>query len=307
MQRTIVILTSEEPSKPGGAEHVVRELAKGLESRGYGVVVLHRANAAPHWLQQPKSYLARELGNLLISWYVGRALRRLHNREIAAVISNGPVGWYIPKLTGNVPKKVHIYHGTYRAQAEAIRPFINQPGYLKLKWWDSMVLEKACGAGKVVICNSDQTREEVRRFFGYRGTTTWCPLDTSHFRPLDKNACRSALKLPCAGIVGLFAGSAHPMKGLPIIQTLIRALPDVQWILAIRGNIPEDITHQSRVKIFADAPYDLLPTLYGAADFAVFPSRYEPFGLVVAESLACGTPTIASPGGAMCFLEGPTL
>jgi glycosyltransferase involved in cell wall biosynthesis len=52
----------------------------------------------------------------------------------------------------------------------------------------------------------------------------------------------------------------------------------------------------------------LLPTLYSAADFAVFPSRYEPFGYVVAEALACGTPVIAAPGGASrLFLQEPPL
>jgi glycosyltransferase involved in cell wall biosynthesis len=35
--------------------------------------------------------------------------------------------------------------------------------------------------------------------------------------------------------------------------------------------------------------------LYAAVDFTILPSFYEPFGLVVPESLACGTPVIVSP------------
>jgi D-inositol-3-phosphate glycosyltransferase len=42
-----------------------------------------------------------------------------------------------------------------------------------------------------------------------------------------------------------------------------------------------------------------LPPYYSAADCLVVPSYYESFGLVGLESLACGTPVVASPVGAM--------
>src|SRR5207249_6901007 len=130
------------------------------------------------------------------------------------------------------------------------------------KWWDSMVFERASGAGKQVLCNSDQTREEVLRYFGHRGVTTWLPLDISHFRPLDQTTCRGTLELPERGPVGVFTGSTHPMKGLPVIRTLIRSLPNVRWLLALRGSVPSDLAGEQDVRIFRDAPYQMLPTLY---------------------------------------------
>ena len=75
---------------------------------------------------------------------------------------------------------------------------------------------------------------------------------------------------------------------------LISALPDTRWILAVRGEIPKDIETNSRVLLRKDAKWEELPVLYNAANFSVCPSYYEPFGYVVAESLACGTPVIAS-------------
>jgi glycosyltransferase involved in cell wall biosynthesis len=308
MARTIAILSSEPPTNPGGVEHVVLELVKGLESRGYKVLSLYRTNAAPHWVSSPKSRLVRGLGDALSSWYLGRKLRQLADGDLVAVISNGPIGWYVPKVNGNSPKKVHFYHGTYRAQAEAIRPLITSLGFLKMKWWDSMVIERACGAGKQVLCNSDQTREEVFRFFGHAGATIWLPLDVSHFRPMDQTSCRRKLGLPERESVGLFVGSDQPIKGLPVVRFMMRSLPGVSWLLVMKGSVPGDLAGEQQVRVFANAPHDLLPELYGAADFAVFPSRYESFGYVVAESLACGTPVIAAPGGASrLFLRQPPL
>ena len=43
--------------------------------------------------------------------------------------------------------------------------------------------------------------------------------------------------------------------------------------------------------------YDKLPDYYNAADVCVFPSYYESFGLVPLESLACGTPVVATDVG----------
>jgi glycosyltransferase involved in cell wall biosynthesis len=69
-------------------------------------------------------------------------------------------------------------------------------------------------------------------------------------------------------------------------------------LLAVRGPLPEDIRRLSNVRVFQDAPYDILPLLYNAADFSMCPSRYDPFPFVVSEALASGTPVIASPHGA---------
>jgi glycogen synthase len=42
-----------------------------------------------------------------------------------------------------------------------------------------------------------------------------------------------------------------------------------------------------------------LKLLYGAADVAVAPSIYEPFGLVAVEAMACGTPVVVGDTGGL--------
>ena len=297
MRPRVLILTSEPTDAPGGMEHAVRELETGLGCLGYAVAVLNRENAAPRWVARPENKWMGYAADVALSWFLGRKVGTLVGPDLIAVVSNGPFGWYLPRLPKSV-RKVHFYHGTYRGQADIIRPFISLLGAFKLKWWDSMVLERQSGRGKLVVCNSDQTRQEVQEYFGYSGETVWLPLDTSHFAPLDKLGSRRKLELPETRKIGLFVGSTHPMKGFSTVRRLIDAFPEVYWCLALRGSIPEDLTANGGLSSFRNAGREMLPWLYNAADFVVCPSLYEPFGYVVAEGLACGVPVVASPGGA---------
>lgn len=62
---------------------------------------------------------------------------------------------------------------------------------------------------------------------------------------------------------------------------------------------------QANVRLLGFVPDDDLPSLYAAADLSVVPTvALEGFGLIVAESLASGTPVVASRVGALPELLG---
>jgi len=308
MTRRILILTTEPPEQSGGMEHFIRVLANGLRANGYLVEAFHRDNCLPARLRQLSNRFALYATDALLGWYIGRRVQKVLDDQVVAILSNSTIGWYPVRGLPRAAKQLHFCHGTYRGQAEAIRRLITWRGYLKMKWWDSMVLERASCRGKLMLCNSDQTREEVKLFFGYEAHTVFCPLDTAHFGPMNRLACRATLGLSDEEPVGIFVGSVQPLKNWSLIRQLIEQLPQVMWILALRGGIPLDMEGNANVRVFQDVSYKQLPSLYGAADFSVCPSKYEPFGLVVAEALACGTPVIASPGGASrLFLGQPPL
>jgi glycosyltransferase involved in cell wall biosynthesis len=307
VSKTAFILTSESPDGGGGAEHFVRELIRGLEGRGYRTEVFHRGNSEPGWLAKRKGSLGRKVSGTLLSYWIGKSAQRHMTGDVVAVISNADVGYYSPHRRPAV-KNIHFCHGTYRGQGEAIRPFISYGGYLYLKWWNSMVLERLSSRNKLVLTNSEQTSDEVARFFGQKSVAIWLPIDTERFRPRDVAASRAAFCVPMGKRIGLFVGSTHPVKGFPMVQALIERLPEVHWVLALRGNLPGGRAATPNTTILRDVPHDQIPGLYSAADFSVCPSLYESFGYVVAEALACGTPVIASPGGASrLFLREPPL
>jgi len=302
----IFILTTGPIERLGGMERFLQYVDSGLRERGYGVRLFHTENSCPEaWRDgRPEQKLRRFLATGLHGYYIGKAAKRALHPGVRLVLSNSTVGWY---PLGEGVKHAQFFHGTYRGQAEAIRPFIKYRGYLQLKWWDAMVLERLSGKNAIALCCSDLVRADIRQHFGYDARVVWYPIDTAHFRPLPQAACRKQLGVD-AGPVALFVGSTSPTKGFPIVETIARNNPGLTMLVAVRGPLPESARLLPNVRAFQDAPYDILPVLYNAADFSLSPSRYDAFSFVVAEALCCGTPVIASPHGAsLTFYKGPEL
>lgn len=298
MKGRVLILTGAVPDGPGGVEHFVREAVVALGDRGYAVEVFHEGNAVSAWVKSWKGKIGQRLKSNLLGYFVAKRARQVMAADVVAVISNGDLGWCAPSPTSVGGKKVHVYHGTYRAQAEAIRPFISRRGYMYLKWWSSDVLERLGGLRGLVLSNSNQTRDEVQEFFGYRSHVVWLPLDLDLFKPRDRRESRRQLGLTTDGVLGLFIGSANPAKGFDRVRQMMHALPEIQWMLVMSGDVPSDVESSGHARVFRSVSEKDLPSIYSAADFSVCPSYYESFGYVVAEALACGIPVIASPGGA---------
>lgn len=277
-------------------ERFLQYVSSGFQERGYLVRVFHAENSCPERWQHPiaNNKLQSLLTSGLHGYYIGKAAKKALHPEVKLVLSNSTVGWY---QLGESVKHAQFFHGTYRGQAEVIRPFIRYKGYLRMKWWDSMVLERSSGKNRIALCCSEQIQGEIRRYFGYEARVMWYPIDLNHFRRLNIQECRRQLGIVSKN-VGLYVGSAHPMKGFGAVIHVAKRFPQLTMLVAVRGPVPAEIEQLPNVRVFNDANYDLLPILYNAADFSLCPSRYDPFPFVVSEALASGTPVIASPHGA---------
>ncbi len=302
----VFILTSGPIEGLGGMERFLQYAASGFQERGYGVRVFHSENTGPENRRhsKPDNKLALLLDAGLRGYYIGAAAREALHPGVRLVLSNSTVGWY---AFGDGVKHAHFFHGTYRGQAEVIRPYIKYRGYLRMKWWDAMVLERYSGKNNIALCCSEPIRQEIRRYFGYDAHVMWYPIDLNHFRRLDTRECRRQLGIESEA-VGLYVGSSHPMKGFGAVEHIARKFPQATMLVAVRGPAPDVVKQLPNVRVFQNATYDLLPILYNAADFSMCPSRYDPFPFVVSEALASGTPVIASPHGAsLTFYTDPAL
>lgn len=119
-------------------------------------------------------------------------------------------------------------------------------------------------------------------------------VDTTIFRPMDKEKCRNLFYLDPAATICLFAGRLHPMKGIYEIIESAKLNPSVTFVFGGPGIVPD---HPKNCIFLGDITPDAMPQLMNAADFLVLPSHSEGLGLVLIESLACGVPVIASNVG----------
>ena len=96
-------------------------------------------------------------------------------------------------------------------------------------------------------------------------------------------------------------------KLLTAIAIIKPQIPDIWLAIAGKGPLQKVLEQQvtdlglnDNVKFLGFLPDDQLPIAYQAADLSVMPSQsLEGFGLVVLESLACGTPALCTPVGGM--------
>jgi glycosyltransferase involved in cell wall biosynthesis len=83
--------------------------------------------------------------------------------------------------------------------------------------------------------------------------------------------------------------------GLPLVMIAKRNEPAEReyWDRAVAPMLGED------VRVYEGVPHELKADLLGRAKAMVFPIQWpEPFGLVMVEAMACGTPVVACPCGA---------
>lgn len=95
----------------------------------------------------------------------------------------------------------------------------------------------------------------------------------------------------------VWVGKTTPMKGWDRLEHLAAELADLAHITVLLGHAPvlSPITLsgvEDTVTIVQDLPEPDLPGFYRAADYLLSTSRWEGFGLAIAEALACGTPTL---------------
>jgi D-inositol-3-phosphate glycosyltransferase len=151
-------------------------------------------------------------------------------------------------------------------------------------------------------------------------------VDTTHFYPIPVDEAKEFIGIPENEKMILFVGRIEPLKG---VDTLIKAISQLQradilskcphYLFVIGGDPDTDwdkMNEEMRrlqdlcnelgvgdlVIFLGKRDQDSLQYYYSAAEMLVMPSHYESFGLVALESMACGTPVIATQVGGLQHL-----
>lgn len=179
-------------------------------------------------------------------------------------------------------------------------------------------------ANGIIAANPDERADLIWRMGVATEKVCVIPpgVDLELFRPLDRAEARTRIGGGTARPVVLFVGRIDPIKGIDTLVDAAQLLLGRESlakrpIFTIVGGDLDNGTPTGPLAKVADAvaerglssdflllgsqPQDQLPWFYSAADVVAVPSRYESFGLVAVEALACGAPVVASRAGGLRF------
>ncbi|HEX7493819.1 MAG TPA: glycosyltransferase [Bacteroidales bacterium] len=150
-----------------------------------------------------------------------------------------------------------------------------------------------------VIAVSNSLRDEISSFYTRRVNVIHNIVDTDKFK----------LKIQKPGQIlniGFLGGLGNDNKGLDLLLKSASVLENKNFILHIGGKgilldsyvkMARESGIESKCKFYGEIPRDKIIDFYSGLDLFVLPSRYETFGIVLIEAMACGIPVIATRCG----------
>lgn len=168
-------------------------------------------------------------------------------------------------------------------------------------------------ADAVIVC-SDYMRDEVSALFGHSADSIVVipnGIDPDEWRTTDSR--RRTMRRRYGSPLVVYAGRLEVEKG---VQTLIdampalrRAVPGARAVVIGEGGAERDLRAHARRRRLGEAITFLgyvsetdLRALVGAADVAVVPSLYEPFGFVALEAIVLGAPLVVARTGGLATI-----
>jgi glycosyltransferase involved in cell wall biosynthesis len=151
-------------------------------------------------------------------------------------------------------------------------------------------------------------------------SVVWNGVDTERYDPRrikeeDVKALRQQYGIPDDWNMILFVGRLTWVKGarniLQAMPSVLREFPNTKLVILGKGEEQRDITETAdrlNVKDKIVYRFDFVPEEerilhYAAADLCVFPSLYEPFGIVSLEAMAMEKPVVVGARGVVGFRE----
>ena len=175
--------------------------------------------------------------------------------------------------------------------------------------------ERIIAGADCVVAFSPHERDAMVRLYGADGNRVElipCGVDLSRFRPVDRTEARRELGLNGHKVM-LYVGRIEPLKGADLLLHAAASLESEEGVQVLvvgsdaEGSgemerlhrLSDDLQLGDSVEFVGRVPQDRLALYYSAADVCVVPSFYESFGLAALESMACGTPVVATRVGGL--------
>lgn len=196
------------------------------------------------------------------------------------IATEGPLGWMARRVA------MQRNWGFTTAYHSRFPEYVHARCRLPLSW-SYAALRAFHNAGSAILVPTPAILEDLRQR-GFTHAKLWGRgVDLETFTPQGEDLPRGAAP------IFLYVGRLAIEKNIEAFLSL--DLPGEKWVA---GEGPAEAGLKTRfpgVRWLGVLDGPGLATLYRTADVMVFPSRTDTFGLVILESLACGTPVAAYP------------
>jgi glycosyltransferase involved in cell wall biosynthesis len=240
------------------------------------------------------------------AWIKLRELSREHRFDI--VHDNQTLSYGITAMQwSGFPVVATIHHPLTIDLQNALRQARSLYEQARRILWSPWVMQQVVARRLPrVIVVSETSRRSVQEAFALdpaRMRVVHNGVDTDCFRPMPEEQRKPGLILYVGNSEDRNKGARyliealHELRDDPMDYQL--ALVDQKRDrLKLVPRLVQEFGLQSRVHFTGRVPTEQLVRLYNQATLVVSPSLYEGFGLPAAEAMSCGSPVIATTGGA---------
>ena len=318
----ILMLTWEYPPRVvGGIARVVYDLSHRLIKDGHEVTVItYREGNAPYY-EDDKGVKVHRVDNYMINpnnfidWIMQMNFNMVTEaNKIIAEEGNFDIihahDWLVASAAKTIKNSYNIpivatIHATEAGRNSGIHDETQR--YINDTEW--MLTYEATE----VIVNSNYMKSEIQRLFGLpfeKINVVANGVNLNKFTGIDRDyTFRRRFAMDNEKII-LFMGRLVNEKG---VQHLIAAMPkilagyhDAKLVIAGKGGMLDELRAEADALGLGNKVYFAgylggkdVERMYKAADISVFPSTYEPFGIVALEGMLAERPIVVSDAGGL--------
>ena len=318
----ILMLTWEYPPRVvGGIARVVYDLSHRLIKDGHEVTVItYREGNAPYY-EDDKGVKVHRVDNYMINpnnfidWIMQMNFNMITEaNKIIAEEGNFDIihahDWLVASAAKTIKNSYNIpivatIHATEAGRNSGIHDETQR--YINDTEW--MLTYEATE----VIVNSNYMKSEIQRLFGLpfeKINVVANGVNLNKFTGIDRDyTFRRRFAMDNEKII-LFMGRLVNEKG---VQHLIAAMPkilacyhDAKLVIAGKGGMLDELRAEADALGLGNKVYFAgylggkdVERMYKAADISVFPSTYEPFGIVALEGMLAERPIVVSDAGGL--------
>ena len=269
----------------GGMGRYVLLLTRALSSLGYRPVVISKkidTNLPEYRLIEPvkinTTLIPQKLVDTFFNYRLGQICQEQH---LDLVLS----------CNRNTHSNISMCGGTHIGYLRAMR---KEPNFFDKR---QIQLERTYyNHCDLVVAHSKQMKRELVDFYSVSANkifVSYPPFSVEKFSPTteaNRQVLRQHFNFPVDKVIFLLPSAGnHYVKGFDLIADYFsKSSLAIELVVAGRP-LPSSYKNVRSIGFQKD-----MPKVYQAADFTILPSRYEAFGQVGPESVACGTPVIFS-------------